>query len=149
MEDLQGERVREKNGFQSAGNPVYIYIIISTLTCSSPLSLSLRGLFKNSEMVEREMREGFRLLLEVCCCCFIHSFPYFLKNAASCHRGLFFFFFKSLPTHLPPTPPSLCRYVFLAKSLPDLLSSFPHKKIKTDRRKQEKNQVKHVRRARL
>lgn len=47
MEDLQGERVREKNGFQSAGNPVYIYIIISTLTCSSPLSLSLRGLFKN------------------------------------------------------------------------------------------------------
>lgn len=46
MEDLQGERVREKNGFQSAGNPVYIYIIISTLTPSSSLSHSFRVLFK-------------------------------------------------------------------------------------------------------
>lgn len=43
MEDLQGERVREgeeRSGFQSAGNPVYIYIIISTLTPSSSSSLS-------------------------------------------------------------------------------------------------------------
>lgn len=44
-----GQREREKNGFQSAGNPVYIYIIISTLTPSSSLSLSFRGLLKKKK----------------------------------------------------------------------------------------------------
>lgn len=65
----QRERERERNGFQSAGNPVYIYIIISTLTPSFSLLLSFLGLFKKKKKKTRkkQTREGFRLLLVNVC----------------------------------------------------------------------------------
>lgn len=64
-----GQREREKNGFQSAGNPVYIYIIVSTLTPSPSFSLSFRGLLKKTG--KKQTREGFRLLLvNICLCLF-------------------------------------------------------------------------------
>lgn len=98
MEDLQGERVREKNGFQSAGNPVYIYIIISTLTPSSSLSLSFWGPFRKKKTGRRQTREGLRLPLVEVCRCFIrffpprHQSPHFLKKAASVGKGCLLLF---------------------------------------------------------
>ena len=96
MEDLQGERVREKNGFQSAGNPVYIYIIISTLTPSSSLSLSFGCLLKKKKKkMQRDKRGralGCRLLkFVVVVCIFFSACSYFLKTAASVGKVATFF----------------------------------------------------------
>lgn len=56
-----GQREREKNGFQSAGNPVYIYIIISTLTSSSSLSL---GAFSKKKK-KKEDRGKRQMLIHI------------------------------------------------------------------------------------
>lgn len=130
MEDLQGERVREKNGFQSAGNPVYIYIIISTLTPSSSLSLSFWGLFKKKKKNrgKRQTREGFRrLLVEVCCCCFVLLSPFliFLKVLPGLARMSPFLKTPANTSNPFSTSLSLPCNAFFEWGLSDLLASSP------------------------